>query len=552
MKTARTAAKINEECITREKERSHAREQEAFTARYQIVGVQEQLEKALERIKVVEQERDAFKTAAKNEEVARLAVEGRIPLPVSEELDDEFNSPNKKLKKRKRDSVKDGGRVSLSSMEIVSSVASELEIEDLSMQVMRERQRADRAQEMIEFLQAECQMHVCPCSKSKTKSHSTSQQQQQTKSLTKSTRRVSTEIVIEETVKKVQTDVNQDQQTKTIPLEMEIEEAAESDEAVAEPAMEIVEAEPEMIQEPEDADHTVEHVELAEPEEIVEEPVHEAMEEIDEAAGFDDVEPSTKSVRSKKERRSTIFCPKDGTFRTVSEQEAVELAAQQDIVIDEEPAEEEIDIVLPESVDVSRSTRMYARTPSVEPPSCAMMPRDRTSLQSLLSAPHEEEEDQAPATPFTIPTIPDGVAMKDLAEDAIVDVTEEVPALEPTEDDGPEILASPEHLPLNSSRYKVTTTTVPVRDEDTMRSSSFNEKLRTPSSGSNASFDLNDPALTPTMTREQALAKIRERRGRAKSIEKTTSAGPTPKSKSTSRTRRDLSATSKSASRGRK
>ena len=31
------------------------------------------------------------------------------------------------------------------------------------------------------------------------------------------------------------------------------------------------------------------------------------------------------------------------------------------------------------------------------------------------------------------------------------------------------------------------------------------------------SFDVNNPALTPTMTREQALAQIKERRGRARS-----------------------------------
>lgn len=46
---------------------------------------------------------------------------------------------------------------------------------------------------------------------------------------------------------------------------------------------------------------------------------------------------------------------------------------------------------------------------------------------------------------------------------------------------------------------------------------------RTPSRGRVASddgaptWDVNNPALTQTMTREQALAKIRERRGRAKS-----------------------------------
>ncbi len=67
-----------------ERSRGKAREQEAFAARYSAVGLQEKLDQALERIKVLEQERDAFKSLAKSEEdVARIAAEGMLPLPVS-------------------------------------------------------------------------------------------------------------------------------------------------------------------------------------------------------------------------------------------------------------------------------------------------------------------------------------------------------------------------------------------------------------------------------------------------------------------------------------
>ena len=50
-----------------------------------------------ENIKLVEQERDALRMIAKNEEIARIAAEGRIPLPVAKE-DDEFASPKKERK----------------------------------------------------------------------------------------------------------------------------------------------------------------------------------------------------------------------------------------------------------------------------------------------------------------------------------------------------------------------------------------------------------------------------------------------------------------------
>ena len=84
--------------LANEKERSQVREQEAFAARYELVGVQEELAKMQEQIKLVEQERDALRTIAKNEEVARIAAEGQIPLPISTE-DDEFASPKKKSRK---------------------------------------------------------------------------------------------------------------------------------------------------------------------------------------------------------------------------------------------------------------------------------------------------------------------------------------------------------------------------------------------------------------------------------------------------------------------
>src|ERR1700712_1877004 len=97
LKSARNSLKAAQADIEQEKERSLKREQEAFAARYQLVGVQEELAQMQEQIKLVEQERDALRTIAKNEEIARIAAEGRIPLPVSPQ-DDEFASPKKARK----------------------------------------------------------------------------------------------------------------------------------------------------------------------------------------------------------------------------------------------------------------------------------------------------------------------------------------------------------------------------------------------------------------------------------------------------------------------
>lgn len=500
LKTARTAAKINEECLAREKERSHAREQEAFAARYNIVGVQEQLEQALHRIKVIEQERDAFKTAAKNEEVARIAAEGRLPLPTADDSDDFASSANKKLKKRKRDSVKEGGRVSLSAMEILSSAASELEIEELSVQVRWERQRADRAQEMIEFLQAECQMHCCPCSKDKAKDE------------TPKPRRASPPKIMQSV-----------EQVSSAATKLEHDDI------------------PELVDDRSPVLNSLEGDETPELEASV-----------------------VGSIRSRKQRTSTIFVPQEGVFRTVSEQEAAAYEAQMAAVPEHDDLDN--DMLAPESPQLRRSHREFARTPSVEPPSCAMMPRDRDSLQSLLSAPHGDDDTASSAKPLNIPTVADepqlpmlmqSIERRPISEPEISDPETYDPNMSEPDISDPEpepevqqrnyniqATNSPQVALNSSSRYQVTTTTVPVRTEEEQRRSSFNDKLRTPSSCSNRSFDHNDPALTPTMTREQALAKIQERR-RARSGDRSTAASRAKQAQAIAR--RDASGGSKAA-----
>jgi len=151
LKSSRNLLKMAQVDLDAEKERSVKREQEAFAARYQLVGVQEELAQMQEAIKLVEQERDALRTIAKNEEIARIAAEGRIPLPVQKE-DDEFASPKK-------------ARRSLTPVMITSSATAEEELNDLRQQVEWEKQRAERAHERVEFLEMECKLNCCASKK---------------------------------------------------------------------------------------------------------------------------------------------------------------------------------------------------------------------------------------------------------------------------------------------------------------------------------------------------------------------------------------------------
>jgi len=147
LKSSRETIKRTQLELEKEKERSLKREQEAFAARYQLVGAQEEIEQLQENIKLVEQERDALKTVAKNEEIARIAAEGRLPLPPSTE-DDEFASPKK-------------SRKSLDPSTIMSSASSEEELDEIRMLLEWEQQRANRAHDRVEFLEAECRLNCC-------------------------------------------------------------------------------------------------------------------------------------------------------------------------------------------------------------------------------------------------------------------------------------------------------------------------------------------------------------------------------------------------------
>lgn len=437
-----------------EKERSKTREQEAFAARYSLVGVQEQLEQTLERLKVLEQERDAFKALAKNEEdIARIAAEGRLPLPAPEsDQDDEFASP----KKRRVSSI--------SVADVKSSATSEAEIYELTRLWQWEKQRANRALEQVEFLEAECQLKCCPCAKSRPRSSTVGARRK-----------------------------------RPDPLKIA------------------------------DAGDLV----------ILSEDTHAP------SAGVK-TSPSPKKSKTamlrteepKEARRSTVFIPTEGVFRTVSQAEAEALEEAQVAVVPKESPVEESSTEPPTPVDPNPEPPCYARTPSVDPPAFAVVAQQRTSLLSLLEAPHRQDDNRVV---FNIPTTPGPApteaadAKQQLKQDADADEAASVErtplavvADQNINNQQPLTMETdPDDRPHTSATFYTTTTKVPIRDENTDPSlaSRLAAQMRTPSSsgvkgqtgGDEPSFDVTNPAMTPTMTREQALAQIRERRGRARS-----------------------------------
>lgn len=393
--------------------------------------------------------------AKTEEDVARIAAEGRLPLPISnlDDEDDEFASPRKTSNSRV---------TSLSLIDVKSSATSEAEIDELTRLWQWEKQRADRANDHIEYLEAECRLHACSCMKKRPRSSlALLSPKRQKRSEPVPLADPSDRMILSETA--------------TTPLPHET--SAESVPQLAKPKM-------------------IEH---------------------------------------KENRRATIFLPDLGTFKTISAEEAKAIEKTGGQREASEPQSttqtgQDVDLVMedaPAHVEAQQMPERYTRTPSVEPPSFAVLGSDRASLASLLNNSQQlgdpmDVQVEAPKAATSITRLKQPLQTK----------VRRAPLK--TQDPNVEMVQGYTHFKTSfnsrphttSSFYKesTTTTTVPLRQETA--EPSMAKKLlaqqRTPSRGrvlenDEPTWDVNNPALTPTMTREQALAKIRERRGRAKS-----------------------------------
>ncbi|KAK3304708.1 uncharacterized protein B0T15DRAFT_251242 [Chaetomium strumarium] len=254
----------------------------------------------------------------------------------------------------------------------------------------------------------------------------------------------------------------------------------------------------------------------------------------------------TNRLRVEKEpRRSTIFLPAEGIFRTVSQAEAEAMGHQSvESSVDTHTGSGPSLPITPTDGDP-----MYRRTPSVDPPDFAVLSKERTSLLSLLNAPHRQDPEPVFNVPTTSGPEPEVHHLEHEGKDELPPTAHHYDLLAP-EPASPLTAPLSEPLPsthtdttvstvpyarphTTASYYQPTTTTVtttkvPLREEPHDGPTLAQRLLkmqRTPSRQAGdvvdpdkPSFDVTDPALTPTMTREQALAQIRERRGRARSV----------------------------------
>ncbi len=486
-------------------------------------------------------------------------------------------------------------------LDVKSSAASEAEIDELTRLWQWEKQRADRSSELVEYLEAECFLRACSCMKKRPRqSMIGSPRKRQALDIGDGGDRMilSDKAAVLSPTAKIRANFLPDAKNHSRgSLSASTHSADGSGNTI---------------------DDIISHC--------------------------SDHAHSPKQERPDGARRSTIFIPEEGVFRTVSQQIAEEmeeaeatmtvpftaavpepemipsLAPSETLVPQAlDPANDMVDDAAQDDGttigDVTADTAytveeteqsIFARTPSVDPPAFA---QPRTSLLSLLDAPHRQEVEQP--INFYVPTTP-GPAVSvaresnvcmDITMDDVGDVSHVAPRAAAsilvsstsacdieagmivlpefessasnsnyeTAEEGlsrasdvsesfarsrwrqnpPPPVAGDVYTPEVEDRdstpvaqmqphsrphtatgtYSITTTTkVPLRAETT--DPSLAQRImaaqRTPthktlsssmsSDGSDTpSFDINNPAMTPTMSREQCLAQIRERRGRARS-----------------------------------
>lgn len=152
LKSARNKYTLMREEVDVQRRKVSTKEQETLAAQHQLAELQEEVENQKQQNKIIGEERDTLKKSLKEEEVARIAAEGAIALPLSRD-GEEFASPKKRS--RRSESMKEN----------VDPEAPELldQLESMKEQLRLEKRMRLRADDRVHFLKMECQFQCCSC-----------------------------------------------------------------------------------------------------------------------------------------------------------------------------------------------------------------------------------------------------------------------------------------------------------------------------------------------------------------------------------------------------
>ena len=160
LKSTRNTSRITQSAFELEKQKVERKEQERFEMQYQLIPLQEQVEKLTQRLNVAETERDTLMQTINETEVARIAAEGMIALPVSQDHDDDdlLASPRKQSPRKRAASPFSDDKENLNVV-----TKSTMDNQRLADELEHEKMRREHAEELADFLRMECRFRCCEC-----------------------------------------------------------------------------------------------------------------------------------------------------------------------------------------------------------------------------------------------------------------------------------------------------------------------------------------------------------------------------------------------------
>ena len=137
-----------------EKQKVQQKEQERFEMEYQLIPLQEQIERLTQQLRTAESQNELLKASLKDGEVAQVAAGGMIALPTSQDHDTNLLSSGQE--RSWSSPFNDKENVPTIPKKGGESKRSTEELE-------REKARRRQAEELVEFLRMECLFRCCPC-----------------------------------------------------------------------------------------------------------------------------------------------------------------------------------------------------------------------------------------------------------------------------------------------------------------------------------------------------------------------------------------------------
>ena len=166
LKATRATLRVTHSNLDMEKQKLQRKEQDRFEMEYKLVPLQEQVDKLAQQLSIAEEEREALKKSIKAEEVAQVAASGMIALPHSQEQEDQSPSPRRSPQKGPSSPWSDDKE----NMQIIPKKNAELK--RMADELDSERIRRRNAEDMADFLRAECMFGCCACKRIRRSPHS--------------------------------------------------------------------------------------------------------------------------------------------------------------------------------------------------------------------------------------------------------------------------------------------------------------------------------------------------------------------------------------------